>query len=139
MLLHEKMDLNRSFQKIVELNIPTMAETPLREMGDKFILITVISKWFQVFLCLDNKALLIFIFHKMSSSYIAIRFNGLVIRSLSSLLDQRQFPVSLLLLLPRSSNGLSTLHNKGSSALQVLQAAVKFLAHGCWVWPDLFS
>ena len=30
-----------------------------------------------------------------------------------------------LLLLPRSSNGLSTLHNKGSSALQVLQAAVE--------------
>ena len=44
-----------------------------------------------------------------------------------------------LLLLPRSSNGLSTLHNKGSSALQVLQAAVEFLAHGCWVWPDLLS
>ena len=46
---------------------------------------------------------------------------------------------SYLLLLPRSSNGLSTLHNKGSSALQVLQAAVEFLAHGCWVWPDLLS
>ena len=35
----------------------------------------------------------------------------------------------LLLLLPRSSNGRSTLHNKGSSALQVLQAAVEFVAH----------
>ena len=51
----------------------------------------------------------------------------------------RRFLVSLLLLLPRSSNGLSTLHNKGSSAVQVLQAAVEFLAHGCWVWPDLLS
>ena len=37
-------------------------------------------------------------------------------------------------LLPRSSNGLFTLHNKGSNALQVLQAAVEFLAHGCWVF-----
>ena len=37
--------------------------------------------------------------------------------------------VMILLLLPRSSNGLSTLHNKGSSALQVPQAAVEFLAH----------
>ena len=37
-------------------------------------------------------------------------------------------------LLPRSSNGLFTLHNEGSNALQVLQAAVEFLAHGCWVF-----
>ena len=49
------------------------------------------------------------------------------------------FDFKFLLLLPRSPNGLCTLHNKGSNALQVLQAAVEFLAHGCWVWPDLLS
>ena len=57
-------------------------------------------------------------------------------------IGERESVKELLLLLPRSSNGLSTPHNKGSSALQVLQAAVQFLAHGCWVLKnerDLFQ